>query len=438
MTAAPLLKLENFKGKTFQMRHPLSNVESGPTPPVDSSGYPSARRSFRPPPVYSGGVLPYHNPSSFRFSCKELPVSELLETPLAAWHRAHGAKMAPFAGWDMPIQYEGILVEHNHTRAVASVFDICHMGQFVVRGEGAARLLALAVTHNLDSLKPGKCRYGFLLNPQSGVLDDLIIYRMGDDHFFLVVNAACAEGDFAVLSERLPGLVENISARSGKIDLQGPASVEVLEKLLGENFHDLGYFSFRETNFGGRPLLVSRTGYTGELGYELYPSREMTLPLWEALVADERVKPAGLGARDTLRLEVGLALYGHELDTEHTPAESGMGGMLASAVPYVGHEHAKDIRHQILLPLVLDGRRTARNGDAVTLPGEGGQSGEIVGRVTSGSFAPSLGHAVALAFVDKAHAAREDFALVVGKSVLPARRATLPFYTKGTARAKLQ
>ena len=183
---------------------------------------------------------------------------------------------------------------------------------------------------------------------------------------------------------------------------------------------------------------MSRTGYTGELGYELYPSREMTLPLWEALVADERVKPAGLGARDTLRLEVGLALYGHELDTEHTPAESGMGGMLASAAPYVGHEHAKDIRHQILLPLVLDGRRTARNGDAVTLPGEGGQSGEIVGRVTSGSFAPSLGHAVALAFVDKAHAAREDFALVVGKSVLSARRATLPFYTKGTARAKLQ
>ncbi len=365
-------------------------------------------------------------------------MSELLETPLAAWHRAHGAKMAPFAGWDMPIQYEGILAEHNHTRTAASVFDICHMGQFVVRGKGAARLLALAVTHNLDTLTPGKCRYGFLLTPQSGVLDDLIIYRMGDDHFFLVVNAACAGGDFAALSERLPGLVENISARSGKIDLQGPASVEVLEKLLGENFHGLGYFSFRETSFDGRPLLVSRTGYTGELGYELYPPRETTLPLWEALLADERVKPAGLGARDTLRLEVGLALYGHELDTEHTPAESGMGGMLASTAPYVGHEHAKDIRHQMLLPLVLDGRRTARNGDAVTLPGEGGQSGKVVGRVTSGSFAPSLGRAVALAFVDKAHADREDFALAAGKSVLPARRATLPFYTKGTARTKLQ
>lgn len=365
-------------------------------------------------------------------------MSELLETPLAAWHRAHGAKMAPFAGWDMPIQYEGILAEHTHTRAAVSVFDICHMGQFVVRGEGAARLLALAVTHNLDTLKTGKCRYGFLLNPQGGVLDDLIIYRLGDDHFFLVVNAACAEGDFAVLTQRLPGLIEDISARSGKIDVQGPASVDVLEKLLGENFHDLGYFSFRETTFAGKPLLVSRTGYTGELGYELYPPRDMALLLWEALLADERVKPAGLGARDTLRLEVGLGLYGHELDSEHTPAESGMGGMLTSAAPYTGHEHAREIRGQMLISLTLDGRRTARNGDAVALPGNDGQPGEVAGRVTSGSFAPSLGYAVALAFVDKAHVGREDFVLLSGKSALPARRASLPFYTRGTARTKLQ
>ena len=364
-------------------------------------------------------------------------MSELLETPLAAWHRAHGAKMAPFAGWSMPIQYEGILAEHGHTRTAASVFDICHMGQFVVRGEGAARLLALAVTHNLDALKPGTCRYGFLLNPQGGVLDDLIVYRMGTDHFFLVVNAACAEGDFAALSERLPGLVENISARSGKIDLQGPASVEVLEKLLGEKLRDLGYFSFRECSFAGRPLLVSRTGYTGELGYELYPARDRTLALWKALLADGRVKPAGLGARDTLRLEAGLPLYGHELDAEHSPAESGMSALLTSTAPYIGHEHARDIRRQVLLPLVLDGRRTARSGDAVILPGADGQSGEVVGRVTSGSFAPSLGYAVALAFVDKSHAERDTFALVAGKSVLAARRTALPFYIGGTARTRL-
>lgn len=385
-------------------------------------------------PVYSVGILPYDTGVCPDFPRKEPPVSELLETPLTAWHRAHGAKMAPFAGWNMPIQYEGILAEHGHTRSAASVFDICHMGQFVARGEGAARLLALAVTHNLDTLKPGKCRYGFLLESQGGVLDDLIVYRMGGDHFFLVVNAACAEGDFAALSERMPGLVENISARSGKIDLQGPASVGVLEKLLGEDFHDLGYFSFRESAFHGQPLLVSRTGYTGELGYELYPSREMTLALWEALLGDERVRPAGLGARDTLRLEAGLALYGHELDAEHTPAESGLGSLLTSTAPYAGHEHAADIRRQVLVPLALDGRRAARSGDTVTLPGET----KSVGRVTSGSFAPSLGYAVALAFVDKAHAGRESFSLMAGKSVLTARRARLPFYAGGTARAKLR
>lgn len=365
-------------------------------------------------------------------------MSELLETPLAAWHRAHGAKMAAFAGWDMPIQYEGILVEHNHTRTAASVFDICHMGQFLVRGAGAAAKLALAVTHNLDTLKVGKCRYGFLLNPRGGVLDDLIVYRLGDEHFLLVVNAACAEADFAALSERLPRMVENISAHAGKIDLQGPASVDVLEKTLGENFHDLGYFSFRHTTFAGASLTVSRTGYTGELGYELYPPRHLAQTLWEALLADERVKPAGLGARDTLRLEVGLALYGHELDADHTPAESGMGGMLTSAAPYVGHESAREVRRQMLVPLTLEGRRTVRNGDAVTLPGLDGAAGETVGRVTSGSFAPSLGHAVALAFVDKTHADRENFVLLAGKSALPARRASLPFYTQGTARIKLQ
>ena len=359
-------------------------------------------------------------------------MSEMRETPLASWHRSHGAKMAPFAGWDMPIQYEGILAEHNHTRSAASVFDICHMGQFMLEGEGAAEKLSRAVTHNLDTLKEGKCRYGFLLNEKGGVLDDLIIYRMGTDKFFLVVNAACAEGDFAALSSRVPGMVSDISPRMGKVDLQGPASLDVLEKLLGQNFHDLGYFSFRECEFRGMPLRVSRTGYTGELGYELYPPRDMTEELWIALLEDERVKPAGLGARDTLRLECGLALYGHELDADHTPAEAGMGGLLTSTAPYVGHEQAKEIKAQVLVPLKLEGRRTVRNGDAVALPGESA----AIGKVTSGSFAPSLGYAVALAYVDKEYADRDAFELVSGRSVLPASKTDLPFYKNGTARMK--
>ena len=340
--------------------------------------------------------------------------------------------MAPCAGWNMPIQYEGILAEHAHTRTGASVFDICHMGQFMLEGENAAEKLSLAVTHNLDTLREGRCRYGFLLNERGGVLDDLIVYRLAQDRFFLVVNAACAESDFAALSARVPGMVRDISPEMGQVDLQGPKSIEVLEKLLGQDFHSLGYFSFRECEFQGKPLRVSRTGYTGELGYELYPPRDMTEALWCALLDDPRVKPAGLGARDTLRLECGLALYGHELDTEHTPAEAGMGAMLSSTAPYVGHEHAGEIRKQCLIPLALEGRRTVRNGDSVTLPG----SGEVIGKVTSGSFAPSLGHAVALAYVDKEYAHHDAFSLLAGRSSLPAARTDLPFYKKGTARIK--
>ncbi len=363
-------------------------------------------------------------------------MADLLETPLAAWHKDHGAQMAEFAGWNMPIQYESILAEHQHTRSAASVFDICHMGQILVRGQDAAKGLALAVTHNLDTLKVGKCRYGFLLNAEGGVIDDLIVYRLGDQHFLLVVNASRTEADYAALTARMPGKgcsVENISAFTGKIDLQGPASLEVLEKTLGEGFHDLGYFSFRHTTFAGASLTVSRTGYTGELGYELYPPRHLVPALWEALLAQENVKPAGLGARDTLRLEAGLALYSHELDTDHTPAESGMAAMLTSEAPYVGKENAGLVRSRLLIPLALEGRRAARGGDAVVLAPEG----EAVGVVTSGSFAPSLGYAIALAFVDAAHAQAENFFIQTGKAFLPARRVSLPFYKEGTARIKL-
>lgn len=365
--------------------------------------------------------------------------TSLRETPLAEWHRAHGAKMASFAGWDMPIQYEGILVEHQHTRTAASVFDICHMGQILVRGSGASHLLSLAVSHNLETLKTGKCRYGFLLTPMGKVLDDLIVYRLGDEHFLLVVNASRSDDDFAALKERINGpniSVENVSAHSGKIDLQGPASLDVLEKLLGENFHDLGYFSFRHTTFDNASLTVSRTGYTGELGYELYMPRHLALSLWETLLADERVKPAGLGARDTLRLEAGLALYGHELDEKHTPAESGMGGMLTSTAPYIGHEHAREVRSRVLIALAMEGRRTVRNGDNVCLAPDGPGSETPVGVVTSGSFAPTLGYAIAMAFVDVAHAKKDEFLLQTGKSFLPAKRVSLPFYKEGTARIK--
>jgi aminomethyltransferase len=333
----------------------------------------------------------------------------------------------------MPIQYEGIVAEHSHTRSSAAIFDICHMGEFLIRGRGARQQLEQAVSHRLDNLEPGKCRYGFLLNPLGGILDDLIVYCLEADSYMLVVNAACAAGDFATLSSRLsaPVELEDISGTTGKIDLQGPLSLEVLERLLGADVRDLGYFSFRAASFEGEKLLVSRTGYTGELGYELYLPWGKTSVLWEKLAADARVKPAGLGARDTLRLEAGLPLYGHELDEDHTPAEAGMDKMLTSSTNYVGREGALRVR-QRLIPLNIAGRRSARAGDIVVLP-----DGTQAGLVTSGSFAPSLGNAIALAWIDETCAGADTFIVRTAKTELPAQKTSLPFYKEGTARKKL-
>lgn len=360
-------------------------------------------------------------------------MADMFKTPLCAWHESHGAKMAPFAGWYMPIQYEGILTEHKHTRSMASIFDICHMGEFFVSGAGAKEALMKAVSHSLETLKEGRCRYGFILNEKGGVLDDCIIYNMGDT-FFIVVNAACIDRDFKTIAERLPSgvTIVNKSDEIAKIDLQGPLSVDILEKLLGQNLRDLGYFAFRETEWNGKKLLVSRTGYTGELGYELYIDAKYTIDLWEALLGDPRVKPAGLGARDTLRMEAGLPLYGDELDEEHTPVESGMGRMMKSTADFVGRKGLDTVR-EYLIPLELEGRRSARHGDKLTLT-----NGTEVGRVTSGTFAPSLGKAIAFAWVQSDKANENDFLIQTGRASLKAHRTEIPFYKDGTARRKLQ
>ncbi|MBN2141338.1 MAG: glycine cleavage system aminomethyltransferase GcvT [Desulfovibrionaceae bacterium] len=360
-------------------------------------------------------------------------MQELKTTPLTSWHRENGAKMAPFAGYDMPVQYEGILAEHRQTRESASVFDICHMGEFTLEGPGAAEALDGLVTQDVRKLAPGRCGYGFLLNPKAGVLDDLIVYRRGPDRYLIVVNAACEDSDFVWMSQRLPQslALTNISAKTAKIDLQGPRSREVLEDALGEDCGRLPYFGFAETGFQNAWLLISRTGYTGELGYELYLPSDAALDLWRTLVGHPLARPAGLGARDTLRLEMGYPLYGQDLDPEHTPVEAGYGRLLGKAAPFLGKPALGRVNER-LIPLLIDGRRAARHNDRVLLP-----SGAEVGAVTSGSFAPSLSCCVALAYV-RADAAEEPaFRIAAQRAELDARRATLPFYTQGTARNPL-
>jgi len=360
-------------------------------------------------------------------------LESLATTPLTEWHRENGAKMAPFAGFDMPVQYKGIIAEHKHTRSKAGIFDICHMGEFKLSGAGAKDGLNKVVSHDLETLAPGKCRYGFLLNESGGINDDLIIYCTAEDEYMLVVNGACRQKDFDHIRANLPEtlVLTDVSDETAKIDVQGPESLEVLNELLGSNWNHLKYFNFEETDIAGFPMIVSRTGYTGELGYELYLPSANALEIWEKLATDERVEPIGLGARDTLRLEIGYPLYGQDLDEDHTPKEAGAGFFLKKESEYIGKSGLADVKES-LIALSIDGRRTARHYDEVLLP-----NGEKTGIITSGSFAPSLGHCIALAYVRAQDADGNEFIVKTARAELKAKKVALPFFKDGTARKKV-
>lgn len=359
------------------------------------------------------------------------------QTPLHDAHVALGARMGPFGGWDMPIQYAGILAEHAHTRARTSVFDICHMGEFELRGPTAEADLERLLTQRVSTIGPGQCRYGYLLRDDGGVLDDLTCYRRGKDWFWLVVNAGTCEQDAAWIRPRLsPKTVfADLSPAIAKLDVQGPASRGDMEKALGAELPDLKYFWSAEVTLAGTPCLLSRTGYTGEWGYELYLPWNEAPRFWNLLLANPDIKPAGLGARDTLRLEVGYPLYGHELSLDRTPVAASHGQFIDITKDFVGQAAVVgDLERGVprhLVGLRLDTKRAARAGDKVLA------AGQEAGTVTSGSVAPSLGFAVAMAYVDCA-LARPGQALEIevhGKP-LPAVVVELPFFRGGTARRK--
>jgi len=357
-----------------------------------------------------------------------------MRTPLFAEHLALGARMAPFAGWDMPIQYTSILSEHDHTRRATSVFDICHMGEFEVDGPTALADLERLLTMPVASLAVGQCRYGYLLRDDGGVLDDLTCYRLGPERFWLVVNAGTRAQDAAWIREHLGAATRFVdrSDEIGKLDIQGPTARAATEQALGLRLPDLGYFRFAEITLLGVPCLLSRTGYTGEFGYELYCPAQTVNAFWTRLLAGGTIKPAGLGARDTLRLEMGYALYGHELTLARTPAGAARGRYIHSAKEFIGKpavmaELAQP--HQWLVGLRLASRRAARAGDLVLA------QGQPVGTITSGSLAPSLGVAVALAYIDVALATPGQAVELQGRDAkLAATVVALPFYTAGTAR----
>ena len=350
--------------------------------------------------------------------------------PLDAWHRAHGARMVPFAGYAMPIQYEGIVAEHDWTRSSASLFDVSHMGQLTASGAEAGAALETLLPGAIASLKPGRMRYSLLLNDEGGVLDDLIVTRFDEDRFGLVVNGAVKWDDIAHLREHLPDAV-TLTHHDDRalLALQGPKAHEALGALV-PGIADLVFMRSGAFDWDGVELGISRSGYTGEDGFEISVAEDAVERLADALVADERVRPAGLGARDSLRLEAGLPLYGHDLTTETDPVSAGLGFALSKARReaggWMGHapvaKKLVDGTDTLLVGLALEGRLPAREG-AEVFAGD-----EKVGRVTSGGFSPTLGHPVALAYLDTAHAAPETaLDIAVRNKRLPARVHPMPF-----------
>lgn len=377
---------------------------------------------------------------------------ERRRSPLHDVHAAAGATFTDFAGWTMPLKYGSELAEHAAVRTAAGLFDLSHMGEIIVLGPEAGDALDAALLGELSALEVGRAKYTLLLNPQGGVVDDLVVYRTGGDRFLVVANAANREIVAAELRSRAVGFSAEVQDESddiGLIALQGPVSRDVLAETGGfsadqderteERFVELvaglGNYRFLAAWYRGHPVLVARTGYTGEIGYELFVAPALLPELWRALLetgAGSGVLPVGLAARDTLRLEAGMPLYGNELTGLTLPQQAGLGRLVRAdkAADYVGRaavEAFDPAGKRILVGLASDGRRAGRHGYRV-LAGD-----DEVGEVTSGALSPSIGHPIAMAYVDP-DAVSRDLAIDVRGTALPARVVPLPFYKRPTDR----
>ncbi|MFC5500993.1 glycine cleavage system aminomethyltransferase GcvT [Lysinimonas soli] len=365
---------------------------------------------------------------------------ELL-SPLHQVHVDAGALFTDFAGWQMPVRYSSDLAEHHAVRTAAGLFDLSHMGEILVVGPEAAAALDYALAGKLSAIAEGQAKYSLLLARDGGILDDLVVYRTGEDRYLVVANAA----NRALVAEELRDrcsifdcLVEDESDDIALIALQGPISEEILRNVEGfdlPGLDGLGYYRSIAADFRGHPVLVARTGYTGEDGFEFYLAPDRAPELWTALIetgGGSGLVPAGLAARDTLRLEAGMPLYGHELNASTFPVQAGLGRVVALGKEgdFVGREAIEQgppIDARVLAGLVAEGKRAGRAGYAIVVP----DGAQIVGEVTSGALSPTLGVPVAMAYVDPAFAAvgtRLD--LDVRGTRVAASVVALPFYSR--------
>ncbi len=374
-------------------------------------------------------------------------MSELRRTPLYEEHLSLGAKMVPFAGWEMPVQFTGVIAEHQAVRTHCGIFDVSHMGEVFFEGAEAEAALQHLTCNDLSRLGDGQAQYSAILNPAGGVVDDVIIYRLNSEHFLVCVNASNAERDYAWFCDHNRHDVEirNDSSKFGQIAVQGPRAAEITNQLLflsgltkpgaigAQELSDLKPFEFLAREYEGAVIYIARTGYTGEDGFEIFCPTELTTPLWKTFVESSHgVIPAGLGARDSLRLEVCYPLHGHELSEDISALESGLGWIVKfeKKCDFIGREALEKekeggIKRKLVGFEVLD-NGIAREGSEIFVDGS-----EQVGFVTSGTKTPTVGKAIGMALVDRQYTELDtELTIQVRSRGLKARIVKKPFYKR--------
>jgi aminomethyltransferase len=366
----------------------------------------------------------------------------LKKTPLYDCHRTLNARMVPFAGWHMPVQYSGLVNEHKNVRSHVGLFDVSHMGELNVTGRGSLEFLQKLTLNDVSKLSIGQAQYNALCYPSGTLIDDIIIYKRGFDNFFICVNASNVDKDYAWLLENTPkqGVrLENMSEDYAQIAVQGPKSLALLAKVIDIKIDNLPYYHFSEGKVLGIPSIIARTGYTGELGYELYLPSVGAVKVWNGLMEAGQslgVQPCGLGARDTLRLEVGYLLYGNDMDENTTALECGLSWITQFDKPdFIGREKLLEQKqnglNKKLIGFEMCDRAIARHGYKLY---ESAASENPVGVVTSGSPSPTLSKNIGLGYVSSELSKIETpiFVEIRGERK-PAKVVKKPFYTQGTA-----
>ncbi|PWJ47861.1 aminomethyltransferase [Quadrisphaera granulorum] len=363
------------------------------------------------------------------------------ETPLVGVHRELGAKLVDFAGWSMPVRYGSETAEHVAVRTAAGLFDLSHMGEVEVRGPEAGRALDRALVGRASAIGVGRARYSMLCAPDGGIIDDLVVYRLADDSYLVVANAANSDEVAAELAARAEGfdaVVHDASHQWALVAVQGPRSAEVVAQISDADVPSLKYYAADPARVAGHDVLLARTGYTGEDGFEVFCRPDAAVDVWRAAAAAGGplgLVPAGLSCRDTLRLEAGMPLYGHELTRETSPFEASLGRVVVFGKPdgFVGEDALAQRRDagpaRLLVGLLAEGKRSPRATQAVVDP----SSGETVGEVTSGSPSPTLGRPIAMAYVPATLSEPGTRLEVdVRGSRVPAEVVALPFYTRAS------